>query len=278
MKKRFFYGAILAIALSKASFLTSIARAESGKSEVTGAEHEDPDGYYTCPMHPQVHEHKSGKCPICGMPLVKKFGNKQQANKPALTHGNEIEVSQYQLSLVGIGKYTIARKDITFTVPVSGRMLSSKEIAFQVFESDLQLIKSGLEFSGSAASSPDEILTGKVRSVDNLIDPSSRTIRVTGVLNQSPQRSVIDGSFHGEIKTVERKQIVVPEEAVLHTGMESLVYVFTSNSKLKPVEVKLGKKNSREYQILTGLNEGDVISTGPNFLLDSESKIRGSSD
>jgi rubrerythrin len=28
--------------------------------------------YYTCVMHPQIHEGKPGKCPICGMTLVKK--------------------------------------------------------------------------------------------------------------------------------------------------------------------------------------------------------------
>ena len=27
---------------------------------------------YTCVMHPQIAEPKPGKCPICGMPLVKK--------------------------------------------------------------------------------------------------------------------------------------------------------------------------------------------------------------
>ena len=26
--------------------------------------------YYTCTMHPQVHQAKPGKCPICGMTLV----------------------------------------------------------------------------------------------------------------------------------------------------------------------------------------------------------------
>jgi len=26
--------------------------------------------YYTCPMHPQIHEAKPGSCPICGMNLV----------------------------------------------------------------------------------------------------------------------------------------------------------------------------------------------------------------
>ena len=28
--------------------------------------------YFTCPMHPQVHQSKPGKCPICGMTLIKK--------------------------------------------------------------------------------------------------------------------------------------------------------------------------------------------------------------
>jgi hypothetical protein len=30
--------------------------------------------YYTCVMHPQVHENHPGKCPICGMTLVRKEG------------------------------------------------------------------------------------------------------------------------------------------------------------------------------------------------------------
>lgn len=30
--------------------------------------------YYTCRMHPQIHADKPGKCPICGMTLVKKEG------------------------------------------------------------------------------------------------------------------------------------------------------------------------------------------------------------
>ena len=27
---------------------------------------------YTCPMHPQVQSDKTGRCPVCGMPLVKR--------------------------------------------------------------------------------------------------------------------------------------------------------------------------------------------------------------
>ena len=35
---------------------------------------------YTCPMHPSVHETRPGKCPICGMTLVKKEPQKPQGS------------------------------------------------------------------------------------------------------------------------------------------------------------------------------------------------------
>lgn len=229
-------------------------------------------------MHPQVHEHKSGKCPICGMPLVKTTGKKQEAKKDASSE-LEIPVTNTQLALAGIGKYSVVRKELIFAIPVSGRMLSSRDIVFQVFESDLQLITAGIDFLGTSSSSPDEVLKGQIRFIDSMVDPSSRTIRVTGTLSQSPKRFILEGSFHGEIRSKLKAQISVPEHAVLHTGKGSLVYIFTADDKLKPKPVTLGKKaSSGEYQILSGLNEGDVISTGPNFLIDSEAKIRGSSD
>ena len=30
--------------------------------------------YFTCPMHPDIHEDRPGECPKCGMTLVKKGG------------------------------------------------------------------------------------------------------------------------------------------------------------------------------------------------------------
>lgn len=275
MKKTILLGTLAVAAFSWAPKVYSQDKEANSKSAAVGSDHEDPEGYYTCPMHPQVHEHKPGKCPICGMPLVKTAGKKQEAKKESV-EASEISVTNAQLRLAGIGNLTVARKELIFAVPVSGRMLSSREVAFQVFESDLQLIKTGVEFSGSSSSSPDETLKGQIRFIDSMVDPSSRTIRVIGTLSQAPKRFVLEGSFEAEIQAKEKRQIAVPEDAVLHTGKGSLVYLFTSENKLKPIPVTLGKKaSSGEYQILSGLNEGDVISTGPNFLIDSEAKIRG---
>src|SRR5690242_15542448 len=54
------------------SLLTSVLTFESCNSrnvKVTANEKED---VYTCSMHPQIISHKPGRCPICGMNLVKK--------------------------------------------------------------------------------------------------------------------------------------------------------------------------------------------------------------
>lgn len=240
--------------------------------------HEDPEGYYTCPMHPQVHEHEPGKCPICGMTLVKVAGDNKKAQTEAAKE-NEMAVSNRQLQLAGISKYTVIKKDLTFVLPVAGRWISSQEVAFQVYESDLKKIRINSDFMVSSSSSSEEKFLGKIRFIDNLIDPSSRTIRVIGTLQRSAKGVIIDSGFFGEIRSTEKSQLAIPEQAVLHTGTKNLVYLISKDNKLKPVPVTLGDKaEGEEYQILSGLKEGDVISSGPSFLIDSEAKIRGLHD
>ncbi len=250
----------------------------SGKVSSLNKNHEDPEGYYTCPMHPQVHEHKPGKCPICGMALVKVSGDDKKLQTEAVKE-NEMKVSDRQLQLAGISKYTVMRKDLTFVLPVAGRWISSQEIAFQVYESDLKKIRIGSDFMGSSSTSSEEKFVGKIRSIDNLIDPSSRTVRVIGTLRKPAKGVILDRGFFGEIRSTEKSQLAIPEQAVLHTGARDLVYLISEDNKLKPVPVTLGAKaEGEEYQVLSGLTEGDVISSGPNFLIDSEAKIRGLHD
>lgn len=275
MKRLLRFGFVAAIAIFGLYGCTNASDNRSAKADAKSA-HEDPDGFYTCPMHPQIHEHKEGSCPICGMPLV-KVDKKQESKSEAATN-NEIHASAKQLSLAGIGKQMVERKDLTFTISVFGRITSPREVVFQVYESDLRSVKPGASFEGSASASPGQVVKGEIRRVDTLVDPSSRTVRVLGTLSGPLPRFVIDGGFHGKISSKVADQIVIPIEAVLHAGQRDLVYVFTKDNNLKPVAVGLGQKTKDEYQVLSGLNEGDVISSGPNFLIDSEARIRGGGD
>lgn len=269
---------LAAIILTTAVFLGGCTKKHEIPSmdAKTQAGHEDPDGFYTCSMHPQVHEHKAGQCPICGMALTKVSAKTNAVREQETPAG--VPATEAQLSLAGIGKHTVDRKDLDFSIPVSGRTVSSREVTFQVYEADLQLIRVGLDFMGSTPAAPEEILRGKIRQVDTLLDPSSRTVRVLGLLDAPSKRVVMDGGFYGEITAKVKNQIAIPESAVLHAGTRDLVYVIAEGNQLKPTPVILGRKTMREYQILSGLLEGEVISSGPNFLIDSEAKIRGGND
>ncbi len=242
--------------------------------------HQDPEGYWTCPMHPQVHQHEKGSCPICGMDLVHRAGKKSEKDIPVTTDGmksSENYVSDQQLALAAVSRYTVVRKDLVINIPVSGSTLSSEEIALQIYESDLALVKIGSDFSGTLSSSPQDKLKGKIKAVDTLIDPTSRGLKAIGILEGS-QKIMGNGSFQGVITSKIKDQIVVPEESVLHAGTRDLVYLISSDNGVSSKTVVIGAKSLGEYQVHSGLQEGDVISTGPNFLLDSESKIRGGND
>lgn len=64
----------------------------------------DPDIYYTCSMHPQVHETKPGKCPICKMELI-------AVNKSANV-SDEIALNDQQILLGNIQVDTIRNGSI----------------------------------------------------------------------------------------------------------------------------------------------------------------------
>lgn len=72
-------------------------KATTSKGDTTSKE----DTYYTCSMHPQVHEHKPGKCPVCKMDLIPV----KKSTTPVAT--DEIELSAQQIQLGNIQVDTI---------------------------------------------------------------------------------------------------------------------------------------------------------------------------
>lgn len=233
----------------------------------------DSISYWTCPMHPQIHMDHAGECPICHMKLVQVKAQEAQAVE---TSRSQVQASSDQLALIGIQKQEVERMDLNVSIPVSGRLISPSTVAFQVYESDLRLIKAGLPFTGQSSYSPEGQITGVITSVDSIVDPTSRTVRVVGQVKGSSSL-IAETTFSGAVVVKLKDRIGIPESSVLHTGTGDLVYVFGEGNRLTARTVKLGPKSEGFYEVVSGLNPGEFISSGPNFLIDSEAKIRGTS-
>jgi Cu(I)/Ag(I) efflux system membrane fusion protein len=136
-------------------------------------------------------------------------------------------------------------------------------------------MKPGLPFEGQTS---DGELKGTITSVDSIVDPTSRTVRVVGRIDKGPKTLVAETTFSGVVEIKLKDRVSIPESSVLHTGTGDLVYVFTNGSKLSARKIMLGSKSEGFFEVTSGLEPGEFISSGPNFLIDSEAKIRGTSD
>lgn len=55
----------------------TVPKTETGAAADANAPASDPEaGYWTCTMHPEIHQSQPGNCPKCGMTLVFKKTDK----------------------------------------------------------------------------------------------------------------------------------------------------------------------------------------------------------
>ncbi|HUG18717.1 MAG TPA: efflux RND transporter periplasmic adaptor subunit [Planctomycetaceae bacterium] len=71
------------------------------------------------------------------------------------------------------------------------------------------------------------------------------------------------------------KVLMVPREAVLMAGKNSVIYVETEPGRFEIRPVTLGPMTRTEVVILDNLKEGDTVATAGNFLIDSQMQLEG---
>jgi multidrug efflux pump subunit AcrA (membrane-fusion protein) len=75
--------------------------------------------------------------------------------------------------------------------------------------------------------------------------------------------------------TVEsREGVVVPDSAVMDTGLRKIVFVSPSSGRVLPREVTVGMSTGGKVLVESGLSDGENVAVSASFLLDSESRLR----
>ena len=152
--------------------------------------------------------------------------------------------------------------------------LSTLWLMADIYEYELVKVKIGSKADISFNFLPGKIYQGKVSFIYPTLDPKTRTVKIRIELNNGGE---LKPSMFANI-TIEGKDLgkmpVIPENAIIRSGMKNVVIISLGDGKFKPQEVKLGGYSDGYYQVLSGLTEGNTIVTSAQFLIDSESNLK----
>ncbi|MDR1368602.1 MAG: efflux RND transporter periplasmic adaptor subunit [Dysgonamonadaceae bacterium] len=150
------------------------------------------------------------------------------------------------------------------------QQLSPLKAVINVSESNFTNVKVGMTVDIKLDVYGDELFTGKVSLVYPTIDPTTHTFGVEVIINNSNMR-VRPGMYaRVTLNFGAGKSIVVPDLAVQKQAGSNDKYVFTvEDGVAKYQKVELGQRLAENYEILSGINPGDIVVTaGQTRLID----------
>jgi multidrug efflux pump subunit AcrA (membrane-fusion protein) len=140
---------------------------------------------------------------------------------------------------------------------------------------DLPYVQPGLSAEITAGFLEGQTLAGKVVSVDRVINPATRTAKVRILIPKAKgllrPESFVDVTIHSPLGD----QVTVPFDAVLDTGTQAWVFVGGEKNQFEPRLITIKFRADGEIAVGSGLKGGERIVTSANFLVDSESRLKG---
>ncbi len=144
-----------------------------------------------------------------------------------------------------------------------------------VYEFDAPWVLAGQKATVELEYLPGQMQEASVDYVYPTLDEKQRTLQVRLVL-PNPEVAVKPGMFATvRIHTKPAgKVLVVPSEAVIHSGERNIAFVSLGEGLFEPRDLKLGVMGNDDYEVLGGLEKGEQVVVSGQFLLDSESRLK----
>ena len=146
-------------------------------------------------------------------------------------------------------------------------------------EAQAAWIKAGNPAEAEVPALPGERFEGKVDYLYPELTQATRTLKVRVVIN-NPGRHLRPGMFataHLE-GPMQKSVLTVPTEAVIKTGMRSIVILADDDTHFRPTVVRVGAEQGGRSEILEGLTSGQTVVASGQFLIDSEANLRSAFD
>lgn len=142
-------------------------------------------------------------------------------------------------------------------------------------EAQAGMVRVGQAVTATLSAFPGEVFAGRVIAVLPTAQTDSRTLTARIELPNRGGRlrpgMFANVAFGGD----QRRGLLVPSEAVIRTGMRSLVMLALADGRYRPAEVHTGREGGGKTEISAGLAPGERVVASGQFLLDSEASLTG---
>lgn len=149
------------------------------------------------------------------------------------------------------------------------------KMLINISESNYSKVKKGMEVELTADAFPGETFKGKVNLVYPTIDPRSHTFPVEIIVDNKDEK-LRPGMFSRvSMNYGDNYRVVVPDRAVLKQvgADDKYVYVLNADSTVTYTPVEVGIRMNDRYEIIGGLNDGDIIVTTGQTRLKNNIKV-----
>ena len=123
---------------------------------------------------------------------------------------------------------------------------------------------------------PDEIFTGKITTVNPMVDPNSRTFKIK-IDIPNPDFRLESGMF-ARIRIIERESknaLLIPQRVII--SGEAVKKVFAvENGRAVEKPITTGIMNHPIIEVTEGLKEGDIVVTEGFYALKDGIKVQAS--
>ena len=141
----------------------------------------------------------------------------------------------------------------------------------EVFESETSWIEVGRAAIVSFAAFPGEIWNTSIAYIYPNLEATTRSLRLRMIVDNADHRLLPNMFASVQIASKPRLHVLtVPREAVIRAGAGNRVISALGEGRFQPRVVRTGVVSGGKIEIISGLNEGDVVVTSGQFLLDSE--------
>jgi HlyD family secretion protein len=134
----------------------------------------------------------------------------------------------------------------------------NQKIVINLSEADLKKVKKDTRVEFKIGTN-DEIHLGQVTYVSSNVNPATRVGTVEVLINSS---KVYSSGSSAEVKFILSEiedQILIPASSIKTLTDKNVVYIYKEDI-VREREIELGRKTGNMYQVLSGLEVGDVIA------------------